>query len=236
MNSDLAAVEVGIAEEPAAKRTKLKPYDLLPAQLLNTMGASGVETIALAKLANVQKKGNKAAPYFSELCDADENRQGIAVSRVAEVQLKCGAKLSLDVYRKNIKDDLYKAAMSEFNQLKPSFEMLLGKDVAGPDTGDTVSSIIYANAGEYKEKAAVDAATEVVYNWLKKPVSKWRSLVSLMGGGGLFYCASVHEKSHRAYIAHGEAAPVPLAAYQKMCRLRLCGEGAAAAQSDLNGL
>ena len=158
------------------------------------------------------------------------------MSRIAEVQLKCGVKLSTDAYKKNINEALYKEAMVEFNQLKPSFEVLMGKDIAGPDAGDTVSSIIYASTGEYREATAVNAAAEKLYAWLKKPASKWRSLVALLGGGGLFYCTSVHEKSHRAYIAHGEKELVPLVDYQKWCRLRLCGEGAVSAQNDLNGI
>ena len=35
------------APRPKARRLKLKPYDLMPAQILNPMGASSVETIAL---------------------------------------------------------------------------------------------------------------------------------------------------------------------------------------------
>ena len=236
MNDDLKAIASGIAEAPKEKRTKLKPYDLLPGQVLNPMGVSGVETIPLNKLANVQKKGNKAAPHFSELCDLDPNRKAIAMSRISEVNLKTALKLQLPVYRNNINATLYNAAMAEFKVLKPTFDMLMGKDISGPDADDTVSSVIYASAGEYKDPAAVDEAAAKLHAWLQQKQSKWRSLVSLLSGGGIFYVASVHEKSHRAYIAHGEAAPVPVADYQKWCRLRLCGEGAAAISSDLNGI
>ena len=108
MAEELAAIEGALAntEEPKAKRQKLKPYDLLPAQMLNAMGASGVETIGLDKLAAVQAKGNKAAPYFTELCDELPSRKGIAVSRMSEVQLKAGAKLSAPVYKKPMSDSI----------------------------------------------------------------------------------------------------------------------------------
>ena len=236
VNDALAAIASGIAVAPNEKRMKLKPYDLLPGQVLNPMGVSGVETIPLDKLAYVQKKGNKTVPHFSELCDLDPKRKAIAMSRISEVNLKTGAKLELPVYKNNINAKLYNAAMAEFKVLKPTFEMLMGKGHAGPDAEDTVSSVIYVTASEYKETASVDEAAAKLHAWLMQPQSKWRSLVSLLSGGGVFYVASVHEKSHRAYIAHGEAAPVPVADYQKWCRLRLCGEGAAAISSDLDGL
>ena len=53
------------------KRRKLKTYDLVPAQLLNSMGVSGVETITLEKLATAMSKGNKMAIYFTEFCDGE---------------------------------------------------------------------------------------------------------------------------------------------------------------------
>ena len=84
MAEELAAIEGALvnSEEPKAKRTKLKPYDLLPAQMLNSMGGSGVETIDLAKLALVQAKGDKATQYYTEICDELASRKGIALSRM----------------------------------------------------------------------------------------------------------------------------------------------------------
>ena len=68
------------------------------AQMLNCMGASGVETVPLDKLAKAMAKGNKAAIYFTEFCDDLASRKGIAVSRLAEIQLAAGARLSLPIY------------------------------------------------------------------------------------------------------------------------------------------
>ena len=238
MAEELAAIEGALlnSEEPKAKRTKLKPYDLLPAQMLNSMGGSGVETIDLAKLAAVQAKGNKAAPYFTELCDEAPSRKGIAMSRLSEVQLKAGAKLSANVYEKHIEKKLYTAAMDEFNTLKPHFTILMGKDISTTDGGDTVGSIVYSGVGEYKPPAEVNEAAKEIYKWLKEPKSKWRSLLVLLSAGGLFYSAAVQEKSHRAYIAHGEKDPVPEVDYLSWCRARLCNAGPVVTQGDLEGL
>ena len=62
------------SEPPAKKRKFLRHYDLLPAQLLNPMGRSNYDNASLQKLWDWMKKGNKAAAYFSELCDEDHER------------------------------------------------------------------------------------------------------------------------------------------------------------------
>ena len=104
----LAAIESALTntEIPKARRQKLKPYDLVPAQMLNCMGGSGVETIDLAKLALVQAKGDKAAQYYTEICNELASRKGIALSRMPEVQLKAGAELSAPVYKKPMSDSI----------------------------------------------------------------------------------------------------------------------------------
>ena len=94
------------------KRQKLKSYDLVPAQMLNSMGVSGVETVTLEKLATAMSKGNKMAIYFTEFCDDLGSRKGIAVSRLAEVQLAAGERLSMDIWRVHVKEVLYQAAMT----------------------------------------------------------------------------------------------------------------------------
>ena len=265
MAEELAAIEgaLDMGGEPKAKRTKLKPYDLLPAQMLNSMGGSGVETIDLAKLALLQATGNKeaeyytelcgelasrkgitlsrmkgamAAQYYTEICNELASRKGIALSRMSEVQLKAGTKLSAQVYKKHISTALYTAAMQEFDGLKPHFTMLMGKDIVMGDGGDTVGSIVYSGVGDFRNLEEVNNAAKTIYVWLKKPTSEWRSLLVLLSGGGLFYSAAVHEKSHRAYIAHGEKDPVPETDYQKWCRARLCSSGPAAVTGDLDGL
>ena len=76
------------------KRVKLKGYDLMQAQMLNCMGASGVETIPLNGkealpldgVTAAMAKGNRAAAYFTEFYDEPAPRKGIAISRVAELE------------------------------------------------------------------------------------------------------------------------------------------------------
>ena len=239
MPDDLATLEAGLdkKEESPTKRAKLKPYDLLPSQVLNSMGESGIGTTSLKQLADVQARGNKAAAYFTELCDETLARKHVAVSRLSEVQLQTGEKLlKTPYYKKYIDAKLYDPAMKEFEELKPSFKTLLGKDVWTSDGKLTVSSIIYSSTSETKNKTEVNAAAKKVYDWLQKKESKWRQLQVLLSSGGIFFVASVHERSHRAYLAHGEKEPVTAEAYQQWCCERLCADGAPETLDDLKGL
>ena len=61
---------------PAAKRVRLKVYDLAPAQALNSMGVSRIESIGLLELEKMLSAGNKAAKFFSECADDDPERKG----------------------------------------------------------------------------------------------------------------------------------------------------------------
>ena len=67
------------AQAPAAKRRKLKGYDLLPSQALQSMGASAVENVSLQQLFQLCQKRNKACAFFSEFCDSSPERQGVIV-------------------------------------------------------------------------------------------------------------------------------------------------------------
>ena len=210
--------------EPKKKRQKLKGYDLVPAQMLNCMGASGVETVTLEKLAKAMAKGNKMAIYFTEFCDDLGSRKGIAVSRLAEVQLAAGERLGQDIWKAHLKPVLYQAAMLEFETLKPSFTVLMGKDIQLQSTGERTGSIAYGSKSQSKVPREVDAVAKVIYNWTLQQTSKWRSLVTLLSAGGLFYCTAVHEKVNRAYIKHGMGGSVTLDNYQAWCKARLCPE------------
>ena len=68
-------------DEPAPKRMKLRMFDLVPAQALNCMGISGIESISLDTLKAQVEAGNNAVQYFSEFADKSIDRKGVAISR-----------------------------------------------------------------------------------------------------------------------------------------------------------
>jgi hypothetical protein len=213
--------------EPAQKRTKLKGYDGMPAQCLNPHGESQINSYPLDKVAAAMKTGNKAAASFSELCNEDKKRKGIEISRLSEIFDLAGQKLEKEpVYKKTLNEDAYKAAMTEYHDLAPHFKTLSGRDlpIDSDQCGETVGRIAYGANGPaaWRQPDKVNDAVAKVYEWLKKPQSSLRALTSALAGGGLFYVASVHEKCHRAWIAHGEETPISEELYASWAQARLC--------------
>ena len=111
----------------------------------------------------------------------------------------------------------------------------MGKDIQLQSSGESAGSIAYGSKSQGKAPKAVEDAAKIIYDWTLGPRSKWRSLVTLLGAGGLFYCTAVHEKVNRAYIKHGLAEPVTEEQYAGWCNARLCPD-APNEQDDLAGL
>jgi len=132
--------------QPLEKRRTLKSYDLMPSQILNPMGESGVVRTALKDIYESMAKGNKAAQFFSELCDQDPGRKGIAISRLCEVWLKIGKTLFAEKgpYAKHLKDETYKKAHDDFKKIEGSLNECMGKGIAMEEKAMTVGQIAYA--------------------------------------------------------------------------------------------
>ena len=125
-----------------------------------------------------------------------------------EVILKAGQKLDTKLYSKYVDPTIYKPAMQEFKNLEPHLTVLMGKGITMEDEmADTTGRIAYGLSTEHKEQAPVQAAAKALYVWLELDNSELRSVLAFLSAGGLFYVASVHEKSHRAYLQHGFGAP-----------------------------
>ena len=180
-----------------------------------------------------------------QLCDPMPKRRGVAISRLAEVQLLNGEKLHEPVYKKHINKELYDKAIKEFNELKPAFKELYGKgrSMEDDDTAESLWTIAPAgcSSGDFRNAEDVNLAAKKVYAWLHKPSFDLRQLTSFLSGGGLFYVASVHEKCHREYIKYdfnSENAPTQLTEelYATWARERLCSSQTGPTPSALDGL
>ena len=73
------------------------------------------------------------------------------------------------------------------------------------------------------------AAAEALYAWLNKDKSPLRQLIALLSGGGIFYVAQCHEKTHRAYIQEKR---VSKEVFQEMNTKRLCTGGVKKQKGD----
>ena len=125
---------------PAAKRTKLKGSDLAPAQALNSMGVSRIESIGLLDLEHMLSSGNKVAKYFSEYADDDLERKGVAISRMSQVMCIALERLEGDVASKVLDKVVLRDAMKEVDEMKPYFVTLYG----GMNQGNGSKTLTYA--------------------------------------------------------------------------------------------
>ena len=149
------------SEAPAAMRMKLKNYDLVAAQALNSMGVSRIESITLEALRDVVMAGNKATRYFSEFADADPSRRGVAISRLAQVMLLFIERMESDIASKVLNKTVRDKAMAEAAKLKPHFATLDG----GMNATTESKTLKWAPvSGKPKNQDDISAAADAVYD------------------------------------------------------------------------
>ena len=83
--------------ETGEKRSKLRRYEHVGAQVLNVAGVSPIHECSNKALWSTTVKGNKSVAFYSEFCSNDAYRQGIAGSRHAETMLALGVVLEDEV-------------------------------------------------------------------------------------------------------------------------------------------
>ena len=102
----------------AQRRKQLRHYDLLPSQLFNPMGESGIEHLPDDALWDLMCKGHKGPAAFSEICFPEAERRSVAISRFAEAYT-----VAIQRFRSNkfsqmlIKDAAYEAIETESQQV-----------------------------------------------------------------------------------------------------------------------
>ena len=154
--------EIGM-EEPSKKRQKLKGFEPPPDQVC---------AMLKGKKTGLSSRNYVASPV----------RQGVAISRLAEVYLKAGEKLKLHIEKQNLTDK-FKETMEEYAGLEPSFKVLVGKGITMKDEQtETTGGIAYGSSAESKAPAEIDDAVNKVYAFLQQPNSRLRSFMGCFFG------------------------------------------------------
>ena len=141
------------------RRTKLRRYDKMAAQCLNPEGVSPIHKADLRGVWEMAMAGNKGAQYFSELCDADDYRRGVGISRAAEAILSMGAALEQPVFKAVVQEPVLKRALAEWTKLKAHLAVLNGGKASA--TTKTSTSLWAQAKQKDGEKVAVPEAREV---------------------------------------------------------------------------
>ena len=118
-----------VADAPAPRelRTKLRKYEHVASQRLNSFVCSGIMICHLDKLWDVCKKGIKHVNSYSQFCDEDPLRRGVGISRFAEGMVQVCDKTMADQHvAAVVKEALLAAAREEATALKPHQTILNG--------------------------------------------------------------------------------------------------------------
>ena len=185
------------------KRRKLRHYDLLPSQLLNSMGASGIEHVPMEELWRSMCAGNKVAEAFSELCFDDAARHGVALSRFAEVMSLAIERLTQTAhYQACLKDEIWRPLVAEAEDMLPAFKAIdAGRGVADASASTSIRRVAYQRPTQ--DPGDLTPHVERIYAWLTRPHSTLRAVIALLSAGGLFYVGQCHDKGVRAWLHSG---------------------------------
>ena len=181
------------------RRCSLSPADLLPAQLLNPMGASLIEDWSLPGLYEIMRHGSRDVAFFSEFCSPGDEWRGLAISRLARVMVLAIKRIrTCPPLRRIIKSEYLGHIDREAVSLYPHFVVL-----DGPAGSAAVGDVSLDD---------VSRAARAVYDWLSRPQSRLRASLALLSAGGLFYAAQCQERGARAAITH---APIPACEFKE---------------------
>ena len=195
-------------DQPQVRRKALRHYDLVPMQLINPMGESGVGVIDLVKLWELLNNGNKGVECFSNLCFEDAARRNIGISQLSEVLMHlCNRVTTCKYLPMLLRPEVLTAVKAEAERLYPLLKLLnQGPQGRTPST-QTIRAAAYASSSSNSRTpetiAAQRQAAKELRKWLCEEKSKLRGMTHALSGNGIFFVAQTHEKAARAYVHHG---------------------------------
>ncbi len=217
---------------PMEKRSSLRKYEQVAAQVLACEGVSPIHECSNAQLWKFTETGNKGVLFFSEFCSKDPYRQGIAGSRHAETMQNFGVAIDDPIMDKLLNKDILKKVRDEYAKIKPMLTVLNGGKTSG---GNSKSFQTMCKQDVKRESAPVEEAAAAVWDWLSNDDSAIHGFLQVMSWGGMFYAAMCSDKVARCAMdpACGKISKVQ---YQALMVARLCGKEGALENDDRNAM
>ena len=171
--------------------------------------------------------GDAYVTYYSEVCDADPERRGIALSKCAEAMLASIAQFEQPAVSRVLAPEVWAALRSEINSAKPHLEVLHFGRVSAKRTG----SLRYQPERREREvtQEQIDESGRWFHTFLTEDGNALRSMMALFAGCGTHYSASVQERVLRSATIHGYITDVDI--FLGDCRAR-AGLSRTEARSD----
>ena len=171
--------------------------------------------------------GDAWVTYYSEICDTDPGRRGIALSKCAEAMLASIAQFEVPAVSRVLAPEVWAQLRTEMQTAKPFLEVLHFGRVSAKRTG----SLRYQperREGEVTQEQ-IDEAGRWFHTFLTEEGNAFRSMMALFAGAGTHYSASVQERVLRSATVHGYITDVDI--FLGDCRAR-AGLSRTEARSD----
>jgi hypothetical protein len=217
---------------PMEKRSSLRKYEQVAAQVLACEGVSPIHECSNAQLWKFAQTGNKGVLFFSEFCSDDPYRRGIGGSRHAETMQNFGQVLEDPMMEKLLNTDILKKVKDEYAAIKPMLATLNGGKTSG---GTSKSFLTMCKQDVKKEQAPVEEAAAAVYEWLSNENSAIHGFLQVMSWGGVFYAAMCSDKVARCAM-DPSCGKISKVQYQELMVARLCGKEGALQNDDRNAM
>ena len=190
------------------KRSYLKVYENLPAQLLSVYGMSKYHKSSdehVWEQLNVPLKSG--AMWMTEYCSEDVERRGIAVNRFLFAMIAfMKYQQEAETVSKNkaiMKPELVTSLYEEIELVLPSYEYCLAPKKTTAKSGAAALRSSIANSATVvstRIPAELDKHAKIVYDHLDKTKSsRLRMLIQWQGCGGLPYVAAVYQRSSQCF-------------------------------------
>ena len=217
---------------PVEKRSSLRRYEHVGAQVLECAGVSPIHECSNGQLWKFTEVGNKGVLFFSEFCSTDPYRQGIAGSRHAECMENFGAVIGDAIMDKLLNKEILKKVRDEYAGIKPMLSVLNGGKTSG---GNSKSFHTMCKQDVKRESAPVEEAAAAVWDWLSNDDSAIHGFLQVMSWGGMVYAAMCTYKVARCAVdsSCGKTSRVQ---YQALMVARLCGKEGALENDDRNAM
>ena len=197
---------------PEDRRESLYKYELPAKQMLNPCGPNSLNDKSLAQLWSSVAHGNDSIKFYSELAAGEDSggpyRVGVGISRFCETLLAGIAELEKDRLRSLLKAEIWAKVEAEIKELKGPLKVVYAGQgsqknyVQSLKTFAQSSSALATGVAEpLRSEAEVKAAAGKIYDWLYKPDSHLRGLLTALSAAGAVYAANVSEKVARAAVA-----------------------------------
>lgn len=206
--------------ERSERRVKLRDEDSVAKLLFHPWEKSPLTDLQPMDLWNHAKEGDDWVAYHTELAATESSggcyRVGVGLSRCAGIIKKSIGEFRTSNIKNIIKEELWAQVDADVKALEDALEVLdFGKgSQAGASARVSLKSLRRGSAPEgvqHTEEAMKEAA-KMLHDWLSKPGTPLRAMLSILAGGGLFFAAHAAEKTLRGWVASGATREVAAAA------------------------